>query len=355
MELVTGARAAQSSDVVIFSCFNCNSHGAVERLVELKLAGAVHSNTGDIYPIPWTMPFVFNLDSLACVSPSALSKCHLNHFREEELQANHFLNEMMSRCSWDSVWNPMLQDVFISFDLNLIDHMMNFMAKNKLSSALLFWKSKKQFYNSLIYKVLALLNHIAEEYQLNTKELARTKSLISEVRTAVECSVLSALIAESENFLKHQVKKSASNFLQDTLKCFLGFEKPHSQSEASSVESMDNPSEPNLAIKRFSELLEKNPKDLIFNYFYDVEANNWISWAQLESLSSAKVSAGKELSEKVPGTKSGSLFMRAGSIRRSARGGAMYKDLETRSVLRMIPDIARISYWFKTLLRIGSC
>jgi hypothetical protein len=219
--------------LLIFSGFNCRSHATVERLVELKLAGSLYSTAGDIYPIPDSMPFVFNLDSLACVSPSALSSCHLSHFRDEEVQPNHFLSEIMARCSWDSVWNPMLNDVLSSFDLNLIDHMMNFMAKNRSSSALLFWKSKKQFYNSLIYKVLALMNHVADEYHLHSKELARSKSLISEVRTAVECSILSSLIAESDNILKHQVKKSASNFLQDTLKCFLGFEKQNSESDGS--------------------------------------------------------------------------------------------------------------------------
>lgn len=322
--------------------------------MELKLAGSLYSTAGDIYPIPDSMPFVFNLDSLACVSPSVLSSCHLSHFRDEEVQPNHFLSEIMARSSWDSVWNPMLNDVLSSFDLNLIDHMMNFMAKNRSSSALLFWKSKKQFYNSLIYKVLALMNHVADEYHLHSKELARSKSLISEVRTAVECSILSSLIAESDNILKHQVKKSASNFLQDTLKCFLGFEKQNSESDGSDVESLDNYSEPNLVIKLLSELLEKNPKELIFNYFYDIEANNWATWSQYES-PNPKLSAGKESLDKVASVrKTGSVFLQPGNIRPSQRGGALFKDIESRSVLKLIPELAKISYWFNELLRIGN-
>src|SRR3990167_7771595 len=302
-------------DVLFFEAFALADTCKVEHLVNVFLSGALSTGkNGQLLKIPPTLPVVVNMQKTYLLSPAILSMVKLNYFHEEFI-APDFLGIFVGARlgTWENPWIGRTIRLIGKYSELVIEHMVNFLKKNKESSSLLYWNTDREFYVSLGHKILGLLKELASTYQVETKNaltvVSENKDTLHQFECDLECCILFALIAETENHLKQFFLSTSSKFLVDTV---IAAHQEMAEDESSEEElseeeegqedefSVGSPSikqgspymrqaspqqrrgrKPNLALMEFLKKLENKQKTTVYSFCYFIKKSSWILWVEM--------------------------------------------------------------------------
>lgn len=307
--------AYTAGDALFFDAFALEAAANVEMLVKVFLSGSLSGDSqGNLLRIPTGLPVVINVQKTFLLSPATLAAVRLNHFHEEFIAPDFLGIFVGSRLStWENPWLGRTVRLLGKYSELVVEHMVNFLKKNKESSSLLYWNSDREFYVSLGYKILGLLKELAINYPVETKNgltiVSENKDTLHQFECDVECCILFGLIAETENHLKLFFLTTSSKFLVDTViaaheemadddtseEDFSGEEEMQEDemSLASPTTKQGSPymkqasPVPKRARKANSHLLdflgklENKQKTTVYSFCYYIKKSSWILWSEL--------------------------------------------------------------------------
>lgn len=357
---------------MFFDAFGEDHTRTVEFLINLRISSEIPLKTGSRVHIPSMLPFVLNLTSLQQLSPAAVANCFLNSFIEEFVADDFFVFFICSRITWQSPWSDVLSKVLSHMAANVIEHLLNFLKKNKDSTALVYWNSDKQFLTSLAYKVMAAVRELEMLYPIDSHENLKNKEVLVDFTEDLQCCLLFCLVVELENHLKLFMIVPTSKFLIDTVKSALGNEVELSEDSCEESEDKNNPKgkSQNKALVELLESLETKKKESIFSYGYNINKRRWTPWAEFERSHIMDLESRVTVSRRAdPGSvlnsEPNTPGMRRSRLSSNFKGGSFLVGRKSAGALSQnslvnhkldtpeIPDLIRVEYWCMLMNQYG--
>lgn len=301
--------------MLFFDAFALEATYQVESLVKVFLSGSLSGDSqGNLLRIPPGLPVMINIQKTFLLSPATLAAVRLNHFHEEFIAPDFlgiFIGARLS--TWENPWLGRTVRLLGKYSELVIEHMVNFLKKNKESSSLLYWNNDREFYMSLGYKILGLLRELSSNYPVEVKNgltiVSENKDTLHQFECDVECCILFGLIAETENHLKLFFLSASSKFLVDTVIAAheemadddtseeeLSGEEEFLEDEmslASPTAKQSSPymkqaspapkraKKPNSYLLEFLGKLENKQKTTVYSFCYYIKKSSWILWSEL--------------------------------------------------------------------------